>query len=85
MGASWIASKDKVFYRRAGFTLKFAIPKAERAKLGGRSGGTVVGLLRVTEVGEPQRISAPTQLGSFSDFELALDASGDAQEASSGR
>ena len=80
MGASWIASKDKVFYRRAGFTLKFAIPKAERAKLGGRSGGTVV-----AEVGEPQRISAPTQLGSFSDFELALDAIGDAQEASSGR
>jgi len=38
VGASWIASKDKVFYRRAGFTLKFAIPKAERAKLGGRSG-----------------------------------------------
>jgi hypothetical protein len=79
-GGSWIATKDNV-YRQSGFTLQFDIAKNERARLGGLSGGTVVGLLKVTEVGEPQRISAPTDLAPFADFELALDALGDAQES----
>jgi hypothetical protein len=82
-GASWIATKDNV-YRQSGFTLKFVIPKGERAMLGGLSSGTVTGLLKVTEVGEPQKISAPTDLQPFADFELALDAVGDAQESSRG-
>ena len=78
-GASWIATKDDV-YRQSGFTLKFVIPKRDRARLGGLSSGTVVGLLKVTEVGEPQEISAPQDIRPFADFELALDALGDAQE-----
>ena len=78
MGASWIATKDNV-YRQSGFTLHFDIAKNQRARLGGLSSGTVVGLLKVTEVGEPQEIAAPAQLGPFADFELALDALGDAQ------
>ena len=83
VGGSWIATKDKV-YRQSGFTLRFVIPKDRRAKLGGLSGGTVVGLMKVTEVGEPQEISAPKDVQPFADFQLALDALGDAQEASSG-
>ncbi len=41
----------------------------------------VVARLMVTEVGKPQTIGAPTELGSFQDFELALDALGEAQES----
>lgn len=78
-GASWIGTKDRVL-RRSGFTMTFTVPKADRAKVGGISGGKVVGLLNVTEVGKPQTISAPTSRGSFADFELALDALGDARE-----
>ena len=77
-GASWIGVKDKVL-RKAGFTMKFTIPKADRAKIGGISGGTVVGELNVTEVGRPQTISAPASIGSFPDFQLGVDAVGDAQ------
>ena len=78
-GASWIGVKDKVV-RRSGFTMTFTVPKADRRKVGGITGGKVVGLLNVTEVGKPQRISAPESTGSFADFELALDALGDAQD-----
>jgi hypothetical protein len=78
--ASWIGIKDKVL-RKAGFAMKFRVPKAKRAKVGGISSGTVVGALDVTEVGKPQKISAPESLGSFADFQLALDALGDAQDA----
>jgi len=78
--ASWIGIKDKVL-RKAGFTMKFVVPKAKRSKVGGISSGTVVGALDVTEVGKPQEINAPQELGSFADFELAIDALGDAQDA----
>lgn len=77
-GASWIGVKDKVL-RKAGFTMKFTIPKADRAKIGGISGGTVVGELNVTEVGKPQKIDPPASTGSFPDFQLGVDAVGDAQ------
>jgi hypothetical protein len=79
VGESWIGTADKVL-RRSGFTMRFSIPKADRARLGGISGGMVVGMLGVTEVGTPQKITAPASLGSFSDFELALDAVGDARD-----
>ena len=82
-GASWIGVKDKVL-RQAGFTMRFAIAPADRRKLGGISGGHVTGKLTVSEVGEPQNIQAPTDVGSFADFQLALDALGDAQEAKAG-
>ena len=54
--------------------------QGRRRKVGGIAGGKVVGLLNVTEVGRPQRISAPESTGSFADFEFALDALGDAQD-----
>jgi hypothetical protein len=77
-GRQWIGVRDKVM-RRSGFTMKFAVARADRAKLGGISGGTVVGELHVTDVGRPQRISAPATIGSFSDFRAGVDAVGDAR------
>lgn len=77
-GHQWIGVKDKAIHK-SGFTMRFSVPQADRAKVGGISGGTVVGELNVTEVGEPQRISAPATTGSFADFQLGVDAVGDAQ------
>ena len=78
--ASWIGIEDKVL-RKTGFEMKFKIPKAQRHKVGGISSGTVVAGMNITEVGKPQKISPPQELGSFADFKLALDALGDFQEA----
>ena len=80
VGDSWFGVADKV-RRKSGFTLKFKVPTAARRMLGGISGGVVKGGLTVTDVGKPQRITAPTELGSYADFQLALDALGDAQES----
>jgi hypothetical protein len=77
-GEQWIGVKDKVM-RRAGFAMRFAVPKADRAKVGGISGGTGVGELHVTDVGRPQRIRAPATTGSFADFQAGIAALGDAQ------
>jgi hypothetical protein len=79
-GESWIATKDKVL-PKAGFTMTFAIPKADRAMLADIFAGTIVGRLNVSEVGDAQLIRAPETLGPFSDVELALDAVGLARQA----
>ncbi len=78
VGASWIGAKDRVL-RKAHFTLKFTVPGAQRASLGGLRGGTVTGDLHVTEVGRPQKIGKPASLGSYADFQLGLDALADAR------
>jgi hypothetical protein len=80
---SWIGLKDNVL-RKSGFTMTFAVPKADRAKVAGISKGKVVGELNVTEVGKPHAIAAPATVGSFGDFQVGLDALGDAQDAKSG-
>ena len=80
VGESWIGVADKV-RRKSGFTLKFSVPRAARSMLGGIESGVVKGGLTATEVGKPQKIKAPTELGSYADFQLALDALGDAQES----
>ncbi len=73
VGASWIALSDNVI-RQAGFTMRFTVAKGDRAGLGGITGGTVVGKLTVTDVGEPQQIKPPETVSPYSDFALALDA-----------
>jgi hypothetical protein len=80
VGASWIGVPDTVL-RQSGFTMRFTIPRSERRNVGGLAGGTVVAKLSVSEVGKPQTIDAPATVGSFKDFQLALDALGDAREA----
>ncbi len=77
-GESWIGERDKVLHK-AGFTMTFEIPKADRAKVGGISSGKIVAELSVSEVGKPQRIRAPETLRPYSEFELAIDALGDAR------
>ncbi len=76
---SWIGVKDHVL-RKSGFTMTFAVPKAQRAKVAGISGGTVVGELNITEVGRAHDIAAPATIGSIDDFRIGLDALGDAQD-----
>jgi hypothetical protein len=79
-GQSWFGVTDKV-RRKSGFVMKASAPRAKQAKLGGITRATVTGSLMVTEVGTPQTIAKPAQVGSYADFKLALDALGDAQEA----
>lgn len=80
VAATWVGTQDKVI-RQSGFTVKFAIPKADRRSVAGITSGMVVAKLVVTEVGTPQTIRAPQKLGPFADFEAALDALGEAQES----
>ena len=79
VGESWVGAADGVL-RQSGFTMRFSIPQADRARLGGISGGMAVGRLKVTDVGKPQKITAPASLGSYSDFRAALAAVGDARD-----
>lgn len=79
-GSSWIGVADRVLHK-AGFTLTFKVAEQDRAELGGVSGGTIAGELNVSQVGKPQRIAAPETIGRFADFEVGLDALGDAQDA----
>jgi len=76
-GESWFGVSDKL-RRKSGFVLKFTVSQAKQARLGGITAATVTGSLMVTEVGEPQTVGSPSQIGSYADFTLAL---GDAQEA----
>jgi hypothetical protein len=78
-GQSWFGPDH--IRRKSGFVMKISVPKAKQARLGGITGGTVTGGLHVTDVNTPQHIKVPTKLGKFADFQLALDALGDAQEA----
>jgi hypothetical protein len=81
-GGSWIGAKDHVL-RKAGFTVRFAVAKADRHSVGGISAATVTALLNVTDVGKPQRIAKPPTIGAFADFKAGLSALGDAQDARS--
>ena len=79
-GESWIGTHDKVLHK-AGFTLTFDVPKADRSRVGGISAGTIRAELNVSEVGKPQHIRAPATVRPFAEFELALDALGDARQS----
>jgi hypothetical protein len=81
--SSWIGIEDHVL-RRSGFRMTFAVPRAERAKVAGISGGTVVGRVDVTGVGRPHAIPVPATIGSIDDFRIGIDALGDAQDAKRG-
>jgi hypothetical protein len=81
--SSWIGIEDHVL-RRSGFRMTFAVPRADRSKVAGISGGTVVGRVDVTGVGRPHHIAAPATIGSIDDFRIGIDALGDAQDAKRG-
>ena len=75
---TWIGAKDKV-PRRSGFQMTFKIARADRARLGGITGGTLTAEMFITEVGKPQEIDAPKTVQPFSQLKLALDALAEAQ------
>jgi hypothetical protein len=79
-GESWIGTKDKVL-RRSGFVMTFAVPRGQRAAVGGIARGKVVGRVDITRVGRRQRIVAPPAIGPFADFAVGIDALGDDREA----
>lgn len=80
-GASWIGVDDGVM-RKASMTIDFAIPQAQRARLGGIASMRVAARVAVTAVGSSPRIDAPASLAPYSSFKLALDA---LAEAAAGR
>lgn len=77
---SWVGVQDKVL-RRSGFRMTFSVPPTDRAKVAGISSGSVVAELNVTQVGRSHTISRPATLGPIADFEIGIDALGDAQDA----
>jgi hypothetical protein len=79
VGGSWIGASDSVL-RQSGFTMRWTVAPADRRKLSGITGGSVVAKVDVTDVGEPQTIQKPSDIGSYADFERAIDALGDARE-----
>jgi hypothetical protein len=81
--SSWIGVEDHVL-RRSGFRMTFVVPPAERSKVAGISGGTVVARVDVTGVGRRHAIAPPATIGSIDDFRVGIDALGDAQDARRG-
>lgn len=76
-GEVYIAKSDHVL-RKAHLTGKLVVAKRDRKILGGMTGATLDAVINISDVGSPQSISAPTQLGSYSDLQLSLNALGEA-------
>jgi hypothetical protein len=74
-GDVYLGKSDHVL-RKAHLTGKLAVAKRDRAVLGGMRSATLVADVNVTDVGKPQHVAAPKQLGSYADLQLSLDALG---------
>jgi hypothetical protein len=72
-GNIYTGAKDHVL-RRATFDMALKPSAKDRKTLGGISSMTVKGQLDVTEVGAPQKISAPKSTGSYDALQITLDA-----------
>ena len=72
-GEVWVGKSDHVL-RKARLQGELAVAERDRALLGGVTGATLDAVINVSEVGAPQKISAPTQLGSYSALQLSLSA-----------
>lgn len=72
-GDVWTGAKDKVL-RRAKFTMLLQPSAKDRRILGGFTSIKVVANLDVTDVGSPQKISVPSNRGSYSALQISLDA-----------
>lgn len=75
-GDIYVGKEDHVV-RKA--TLKGSLQVAEKDQkvLGGLESATIAADINISRVGEPQNISAPKQLGSYANLQLALDALGE--------
>lgn len=69
----WIGKHDHVL-RKAHVTGKLVVAKENRKTLLGARSGSLDATLNVSEVGEPHKISAPTQLDPYADLQLSLKA-----------
>lgn len=72
-GAVWIGNADHVL-RRATLRGEAVVAPRDRKLVFGASSATLDATVNVSEVGDPQEISAPAQLGSYADLRLSLSA-----------
>ena len=72
-GVVWIGKDDHVL-RKAHVTGEMVVAKEDRKVLLGATSGKLEATLNISRVGEPQKISAPTQIDSYADLRLSLDA-----------
>ena len=70
-GEVWTGTDDHVL-RKAHVTGAMVVAKRDRKLLLGATSGKLEAMLNISEVGKPQTISAPTQLGSYADLQAAL-------------
>lgn len=75
-GDVYLGKSDHVL-RKANLEGRLVVAKKDRAILGGMTSATLSADINITEVGKPQKIAAPRQLGSYSDLQLSLDALGE--------
>jgi hypothetical protein len=75
-GEVWVGKDDHVL-RKAHLEGKLAVAKRDRAILGGMTSAMLVAEVNITEVGKPQNIRGPKQLGSYDELQLSLDALGE--------
>jgi hypothetical protein len=72
-GVVWVGKDDHVL-RKAHVTGKMVVAKADRKTLLGLKSGTLDATINISELGDPQEISAPTRLGRYADLQLSLKA-----------
>jgi hypothetical protein len=72
-GDLYTGKEDHVI-RKARFEIVLEPSGKDRNRLAGISSMTLVGNLDVTQVGSPQRISAPSNRGSYAALQLTFDA-----------
>ncbi len=75
-GEVWIGKDDHVL-RKATLKGEIKVAKQDQKVLGGVTGGTLDATINVSEVGSEQKISAPSQRGSYKALLLSLDALGE--------
>ena len=75
-GEVWLGKEDHVV-RKAHLEGKLKVAAKDRRILGGMTSATLDATVNIDEVGKPQDISTPPQLGSYADLQLSLDALGE--------
>ncbi len=70
-GAVWIGKDDHVL-RKAYLRGRGVVAPRDRDLLFGATGATLQATINISEVGEPQEISAPAALGRYADLRLSL-------------
>ena len=78
-GVVWMGKDDHVL-RKAVVSGRMVVAKRDRKTLLGATSGKLAATLNVSEVGDPQEISAPTQLDSYANLQLSLDALAEAAD-----